>query len=58
MNTRSIRIAGVAHLAAAALVLFPAPIPAQTQSNIAGQDDIPIFVLDRIELLSSTARIG
>jgi hypothetical protein len=58
MNATSIRIAGVAYLTAATFVFLPAPIQAQTESYLADQNDIPIFVLDRIELLSSAAQIS
>jgi hypothetical protein len=57
MHTTSIRIAGIATLTAAAYAFAPMPSQAQMECNLADQDDIPIFVLDRIELLSGTAQV-
>lgn len=56
MDATQIRIAGISTLTAAALAFLPAPVSGQTGCNLVDQDDIPIFVLDRIELLSSTAQ--
>ena len=58
MDTTSIRIASVAHLTAAAFVFLPALTEAQTKSNMADQDDIPTFVLDRIDLLRGAKNEG
>lgn len=56
MHATSIHIVGIATLTAAAYAFTPMPSQAQMECNLADQDDIPIFVLDRIELLSSTAQ--
>lgn len=58
MNTTQIRIARIATLTAAAYAFTPMPIQAQTEINLADPDGIPIFVLDRIELLRGTAQLN
>ena len=58
MNTVSNQLIGLALMGVLSVLLLLAPIQAQTKCNLADQEDTPIFVLDRIELLSSTAHIS
>lgn len=56
MNRTSVRITGGAHLMAAAFALLPVPLQPRAANDATDRHEIPIFVLDRIELLSSTAQ--
>lgn len=58
MNTTSIRITGLALLAAAALALLVAPIYAQAAADVTDRHEIPVFVLDRVELATGAERVG
>ncbi len=50
MNTLQIRLSAIAVLAAAAFALLLAPIHARAETGISDRHEIPVFVLERIEL--------
>lgn len=56
MNTRSKRIAAVAHLMAA-FALLQAPNHARAANDVTDRHEIPPFVLDRIEFVARTGRV-
>jgi hypothetical protein len=50
MNSLRIQLSGVALLAAAAIALLIAPIHARADTGLSDRHEIPVFVLERIEI--------
>lgn len=50
MNTLRLQLSGVAVLAAAAFALLFAPIHARAEAGISDRHEIPVFVLERVDL--------
>lgn len=50
MNSLRLRLSGIAVLAAAAFALLLAPIHARAETGVTDRHEVPVFVLERIEL--------
>jgi hypothetical protein len=59
MKSLQLRLSGIAVLAAVAVALLLAPIHARAETGVSDRHEIPVFVLDRIELATDAhGRVG